>query len=339
MSMLARLLLPLLLLAPTDPRNEVWGAMRAELDRAAARLRLQGYESPYFIGYTVRDYEAWDVAGKFGAVYQNQHARQRQTYVEVRVGDYQFDNFANESGGEPMFDMNDFEKYAPSTDAPIDNDVQALRGTLWLLTDYKYKRALAALNKKPTKHMDPPAQLRFDPSAWEVRVRKTTALLNKYPEIFDASMKVGADKLTRYIVNSEGSQIVTERVLYSVQLEAATRAADGMYLEHSKSFYGRTPEEMPSDAQLETAAKELASELIALRKAPMLDPYNGPAILLPQAAGVFFHEALGHRLEGERQNDEKEGATFKGQIGKPILPTFLTIMGDPSLGQVGKVSL
>ena len=190
--MLARLLLPLLLLGNPDPRWDVLNGMRGELDRSASRLRLQGYESPYFIGYTVRDYEAYDVAGKFGAVYQNNHARQRQTYVEVRVGDYQFDNFANESGGEPMFDLNDFEKYAPSTDAPIDNDMQALRGTLWLLTDYKYKRALAALNKKrgqratevvedeqvasfaktkQVKYIDNAVQLRFDSQLWEGRVR------------------------------------------------------------------------------------------------------------------------------------------------------------------------
>ena len=73
----------------------------------------------------------------------------------------------------------------------------------------------------------------------------------------------------------------------------------------------------------------------------MMDPYNGPAILLPEAAGVFFHEALGHRLEGERQNDNKEGATFKGQIGKPILPGFLTIVDDPTMRKTasGNVSL
>jgi TldD protein len=61
--------------------------------------------------------------------------------------------------------------------------------------------------------------------------------------------------------------------------------------------------------------------------------------LLPEAAGVFFHEALGHRLEGERQNDNKEGATFKGQIGKPILPGFLTVLDDPSLQRIGNTSL
>ena len=72
-----------------------------------------------------------------------------------------------------------------------------------------------------------------------------------------------------------------------------------------------------------------------MRDAPMMDPYNGPAILLPEAAGVFFHEALGHRLEGERQNDTKEGATFKGQIGKPILPSFLTVLDDPTMRRIG----
>src|SRR5437667_7424997 len=97
-------LAPLLAMAAPDPRAEVLSGMRAELDRAHARLRLKGYEAPYFIGYTVRDYESFDLAGKFGALYQNQHSRQRQLYVEVRVGDYSFDNTANDASEMP-FDM------------------------------------------------------------------------------------------------------------------------------------------------------------------------------------------------------------------------------------------
>jgi Predicted Zn-dependent proteases and their inactivated homologs len=54
---------------------------------------------------------------------------------------------------------------------------------------------------------------------------------------------------------------------------------------------------------------------------------------------VFFHEALGHRLEGERQNDNKEGATFKGQIGKAILPLFISVLDDPSAAKLDGVSL
>jgi predicted Zn-dependent protease len=84
---------------------------------------------------------------------------------------------------------------------------------------------------------------------------------------------------------------------------------------------------------------DMIGELLALRLAPALDPYTGPAILAPEAAGVLFHEAVGHRLEGERQNDDKDGRTFKGQIGKAILPSFLSIFDDATLANFGGMSL
>src|SRR6185436_12070460 len=138
---------------------------------------------------------------------------------------------------------------------------------------------------------------------------------------------------------SEGTELVSERLIYGLHLNAAGRAPDGLLVQHFRSFYGASESELPDEKTLLATARVLAGEIRRLRESPMMDPFNGPAILLPEAAGVFFHEALGHRLEGERQNDNKEGATFKGQIGKPILPTFLTILDDPSLAKVGKASL
>ena len=76
-----------------------------------------------------------------------------------------------------------------------------------------------------------------------------------------------------------------------------------------------------------------------LREAPVVDPYTGPAVLMEEAAGVFFHETVGHRLEGERQNDEKEGRTFKGQVGKRVLPEFLSVLDDPTARTGGGVTL
>src|SRR4029077_9979373 len=136
-------------------------------------------------------------------------------------------------------------------------------------------------------------------------------------------VKIGADHVTRYLVTSEGGEVISERVIYSALLTGATRAKDGMLLEHEKSFYSATVDDLPDDDGLARAVGELAGELHALREAPVIDPYPGPAILMQQAAGVFFHEAVAHRLEGERKNDEKEGRTFKGQIGWQILPDFL----------------
>jgi predicted Zn-dependent protease len=92
-------------------------------------------------------------------------------------------------------------------------------------------------------------------------------------------------------------------------------------------------EELPSEEEATRQVRRLLDELKALRAAPVIDPYTGPALLMEEAAGVFFHETVGHRLEGERQNDEKEGRTFKGQVGKRVLPPFLSIIDDPTTAQ------
>jgi predicted Zn-dependent protease len=60
---------------------------------------------------------------------------------------------------------------------------------------------------------------------------------------------------------------------------------------------------------------------------------------MPEATGVLFHEVIGHRLEGERLDDETEGQTFKGQIGQAIVPAFLDLLDDPTQAKVGPVSL
>jgi len=78
---------------------------------------------------------------------------------------------------------------------------------------------------------------------------------------------------------------------------------------------------------------------VSARAAPAIDPYTGPAILEAEAAGVLFHEAVGHRLEGDRMDNDAEGKTFKGQIGRAILPSFITIVDDPTLATLGGKSL
>ncbi len=368
-----KLLLPVLLFVQTaaaaapekpasktkDPRLVVLGALKDELGRAKQKLRMPGEDGPYFIRYVVRDYDNYDISARFGAVYEDAYQHVRQAAAEVRVGSYQFDNTADDSA-EKLFDLDDFDRYEPPTFAPIDDDVDAMRATLWLQTDARYKQALAALHKKrgarvtkmvedekmpsfshekSARTVDQPIRFSLDRAAWSERVRRISALFKSHPEIFDSQVKLSADHQTRYLVTTEGSELVNERLIYSLQLLATARAADGLLISHFKSFYGGSEAELPDEAALVRTAAQLASEVKRLREAPMLDPYNGPAILLPEAAGVFFHEALGHRLEGERQNDNKEGATYKGQIGKPILPTFVSVLDDPTMDKVGNVSL
>ena len=336
--------------------------MQAELQRNMVRLRLRGYEAPYFIAYALRDYDSHELTGRFGSVMSRSSTRNRQAYVEVRVGDYQLDNTSSDR--DSAFDLSDPDAYEPETQAPLDDDPDALKATLWLITDTKYKRALAAYAKKrghratavvedealpsfsrePLQHhADAPLPFRFDESTLSGRVQRASARFKAWPDLFDTSVKISADRVVRYFVNSEGTQIITERTIFAAHVEAATRAKDGMLLTHEKDFYGRTDGELPDDTQLERAITQLANELHALKDAPVIDPYTGPALLMEEAAGVFFHETVGHRLEGERQNDEKEGRTFKGQVGHLVLPDFLSVVDDPTAQKAttleGQVSL
>jgi predicted Zn-dependent protease len=90
---------------------------------------------------------------------------------------------------------------------------------------------------------------------------------------------------------------------------------------------------------LEAAVRELGKSLEALRTAPLTEPFNGPVILSGRAAAVFFHEVQGHRLEGQRQRGDEEGQTFTKELGKEVLPTFLSVADDPTLTHFEKTWL
>jgi predicted Zn-dependent protease len=143
----------------------------------------------------------------------------------------------------------------------------------------------------------------------------------------------------RWFTSSEGAAIVTEEVLYGVHVQALARAEDGQLLENGRDWYARGEAGLPSPDALRREVRNVIRELEALRRAPALDPYTGPAILAAEAAGVLFHEAVGHRLEGDRQDDDKEGQTFKGQVGRAVLPPFLSVVDDPTIERAGGEAL
>jgi predicted Zn-dependent protease len=91
--------------------------------------------------------------------------------------------------------------------------------------------------------------------------------------------------------------------------------------------------------RVDTLIDAVNTDLDALHEAPLADPYVGPAILEGRAAGVFFHEVFGHRIEGHRQKDETSGQTFSSQVGKEIMPTWLSVYDDPTLTTLNGLQL
>src|SRR5512133_930022 len=322
---------------PADERAEVLAAMTAELARSAERLRLERYDAPYFIAYQVKDVARHEIAGRYGAIYEDAARRDRNLFVDVRVGSYDLDS--SDADDQTIVLGGDGPSWVAPRDAPLEGDAAALQNALWLATDERYKEALASFFKKksreiyrsddrerapslsreaPSRHVDPPRPFPFDRERWRAAVRDATALFRAHPEVFASSVKVVAERQIRWFASSEGSALVTEQTLYGLHVAAVTRAVDGQLLEDGRDFYARVEGELPSPEAVRAAVSAVIAELAALRTAPAIDPYTGPAILEPEAAGVLFHEAVGHRLEGDRIEDDKEGQTYKGQVGQRV---------------------
>ncbi|MCG3174588.1 MAG: hypothetical protein GMKNLPBB_02833 [Myxococcota bacterium] len=344
---------------PSDAagREVVLQAMTEELDRSMKQLKQDHFEDPYFILYSIRENRSTEIFSKYGSVIAESGGRSRELLANVRIGDYSFDNTVDKSGD---FSFSFSPGYRALRYIPLDDNKQAIRNSIWLVTDEEYKGALKAWyekkgkkvsqvedkdfkasfsREKPQVYREEFRDLKVDTEKARALVRTLSGEFAGHPEIFDSMVQFSAVQNIRWLVNSEGTRLITSRTIFGLQVFAYTRADDGMLLDNTAAWYGETFEDLPSTGALQEGVRKVIRELLALRQAPLLDPYTGPAILLQEATGVLFHEAVGHRLEGERQNDDRDGRTFKGQIGKRVIPEFLSLADDPTQSSHGAVKL
>jgi predicted Zn-dependent protease len=179
----------------------------------------------------------------------------------------------------------------------------------------------------------------LDTKAWEARLRRISAPFADQPFVFRSEVSLSVESDNRFYVNSEGSQVATGDVSFRLFIQAVTKADDGMELPLYSSYFATSSSGLPDEKDLVADAQKMIDLLSRLRKAPLVDPFSGPAILSGRAAGVFFHEIFGHRVEANRQRSADDGQTFASRIGQPVLPTFLSVIFDPTLKKVGNTEL
>jgi TldD protein len=184
-------------------------------------------------------------------------------------------------------------------------------------------------SEPPVEWSEAPAMLQIDRAAWESRVRDWSALFRGHPQIHDAVVTFWSTSATRWLVNSDGSRVQTSRTWLRVSFDASTTADDGMELRLRDAVDAANESGMPDETEVRRRIESLIERIVELRNAPVAEPYVGPAILSGHAAGVYFHEILGHRVEAHRLKDSSDGQTFARQIGKPITSSFIDVFDDP----------
>ena len=244
---------------------------------------------------------------------------------------------------------------------PLTDDRDAIARSLWFATNRGYGKALDGYLKvkteqqvrakeedasadfsreKPVTAVLPQSSpLAVDKPAWEARLRELSAIFKQYPDVFFNTVALQASTETDYFVSSEGTKVATPNRVARLIIVARTRAADGMDLFRAETFEADDAAHLPDQKTLTEKTVAMAKNLEALREAPVTEPFNGPAILSGRASAVFFHEVLGHRLEGQRQRGDEEGQTFTKLLGKQILPPFISVADDPTLATFEGTSL
>jgi TldD protein len=342
------LLLSFVLCAQQTPSDPLLNAMQQELDRSLQNLKKTPVP-PYFISYQLTDNHALQVSASFGALTGSSDRATRLLDLDLRVGDYSLDSTHPIRDAGPLDDFADqFERQK----IPLENDPDALRVALWRETERKYRSAVQRLqhvkanvqvkveaedrsgdfsHEAAEVYFEPPAPFSFDPVPWEKKMRAYTAPFAKHKEIIENSAEVIAEVETRRYVNSDGSRIQISSPFYRIIISATAKADDGMELPLHQTYMSFHQDGLPDDTTVLKDVNHMVDTLLALVKAPIAEPYTGPAILSGRSSAVFFHEIFGHRVEGQRQKNEDEAQTFKKKVNQPVLPDFLSVYSDPTL--------
>jgi predicted Zn-dependent protease len=359
-------LLVLLLLTPalfvaqstTTPMDNVMRAMTDELQRSVTELQFKDLEKPYFIQYSVFDEESYSAEATFGSLAASGRNRQRLLQSQVRVGDYAFDNSEFVGAGQAGNAIGT----GAVTVGVIEDDYDAIRHSLWLVTDAAYKQSVEQLARKkafvqnktieenipdfsqeqPSKALADRRELRVDESYWEGQLRQWSAIFKEYPLIQRSNVSLEVRLKHRYLVNSEGTRTLQPSLVAGLEASASIQTPDGQSVAYSVPFYARSIEQLPAAEVFAQAIRQLAADLTKIHAAPVLEKdYSGPVLLTGQASAEMFARVLAPEISGqrpplfEREPGNARKSELLNRLNRPVLPKYMSVFDDPTQPRSG----
>ena len=329
--------------AESGAGDVVLDALSGEIDRAMKAL-ANNDAAPYFISAEMTDSQSVRITGEAGGLHGYSPHHQRWLDIDLRIGGRKLDSShalrntteRRRSSGRRM---------------PLADDADLIRRAAWLEIDRRYQTARERWAKveaettvlveeepaedlaevAPARSIDKPATLAFEPRRWEEVVKAASKVFAENELLLEGTVTFAGDVETHWFVSSEGTRVRHGGSRYRLDMTAQSVAWDGEVLRMHEAYDSHDADGLPDHDTILAGARLLVSRLLELRTAPDEEPYTGPAILSDRAAAVFFHEILGHRIEGHRLKQINNAQTFRNRVGQAILPPFLTVYDDPTL--------
>jgi hypothetical protein len=329
-----------------DLRDDVQiRAMADEIARSKT-LQLSNLDKPYFIQYSTSDANELSARASLGGLISSQRIHFRAPRVEVRVGDYQFDNTNSI-----------FSRMANIRAFPLDDDYPALRTAFWLTTDSLYKLATDQITRKrnalreisdPDKTADfaiakpvqialPSKMLALDQDHWNDAVRQVSGRFVNHPDVLTSAVSVRIISSTYRLVNSEGTEIRIPQDVSELQIRATAIAPDGNKVWNHRFITALDPSGFPRTSELDKAADAVASETEALAKAPLASDYSGPVLFEQAAAAQLIAQVMANATWLPRKPIAPRESTprlienvWASRLGSKVTPDWLSIWDDPA---------
>ncbi|MDD5628631.1 MAG: metallopeptidase TldD-related protein, partial [Elusimicrobia bacterium] len=349
-------------------QDVVFRAMNDEMSRNLRRLRMPAVmesvrqapagfpipqvdelPGPYYLGYTVREGTRAFISAGFGALEGSQVGPFREARVQVRVGDYSFDNTnfvpaGFGSGGSGL------------ANASFDDDYDSLRFALWSLTDQTYKNALECLAKKKAfreKHQDAESQPdfsreapveRFDARAWtpidrglwERRVRELSAVFRDFPDIQDSRVDLSFISGTKRFLNSEGTALRGSHTQIDIEISVNTQDRKGLRFGDTEGLHYPSWSDVPAQAELLAEARRFARGVADVVQGSTVEAYVGPVLFEDEAAAEFFDVQLVDNISNPRgswaedeSNHVYDPPPFVSRLGMRVAVPGLSFVDDP----------
>ena len=334
--------------------QDILDTMAAELQRSIEILAKQP-QPAYYLSYEISEVKSKTIGTDRGRVVRTGSTLDGRLDLDMRIGDPAFDNTRILPGTSRSTVRQPFS-YGISF-----NSADALLRNLWRATTAVYKNQAPVyenlkqssqlvtnmLDESPDFAHDLPhnevqrdIKFKWDEEKWQKTLTTVSSVFDDDPSrIYSGTATLFGNITNTFFTNSEGSKIKQSRIQYRISLQVSGQNRDGEALNRLTQFFAFDPAGLPNRKELIKSAKLLKAELFALMDAPLAEPYSGPVILSGRASGVFFHEILGHRLEGHRLKLKTDAQTFKAKISEQILPESFSVISDPTIDRYDGIPL
>ncbi len=322
--------------------------MKEELSRSMEGLSVRGRPPIYYMSYLLRNYQQQRIWGRLGALMEMKVSTKNNIYCDIRVGSHRYDNVI--SGG--LDDNSDHQESLEYIEMPLEVDRDAWRFSLWRLTDACYREAIEQFYRRKSRELhyrtlysELPSRsqcksyrslaycpfVEVDLDYWKYLIHRAGILLKKYHSIRNSWLEFSAHQKQQLFINSQGSEILQQSGIYELRAYMWLLNKKGEGISQEINLLEGNITDVPPEREFLQLLRSRVDLLLRMQNAPRINSYSGPILLSADTCGIFFHEVIGHRLEGSRLLSADEGATFLDMGNKKVAPDYIDIIDDPTM--------